>query len=171
MNDRLMQLLILYRIDANLFSPMVDVHSVADIVADVAARYESVLSINNITLNYSSTEDAYCFCDNALIISALGAAVNNAQRYCRRHIALTASSSNGQICFSVEDDGPGFPAEILLDWENRGNPLDLGEDKTGLGLHLSRLIADLHSTDKQPGYAAIDNNSGLGGARFRLILP
>ncbi|MGR9115486.1 MAG: sensor histidine kinase [Gammaproteobacteria bacterium] len=172
MNSSLMQLLILYKIDSSLFKPVIDEFPVIDILADVAAQQESLLALNNIELMLECPEDLMCYCDNALINTALISIINNAQRYCRKKILLSAhQTAQGGVCFCVEDDGKGYPENLKYSQQAQSIESDFSTGNTGLGLFFAVTIAQLHTQGSQKGYITTDNDSRLGGARFNLLLP
>ena len=172
MNSSLMQLLLLYKIDSSLFKPVIDEYPVSDILADVAAQQESLLALNNIELMLDYPEDLLCYCDNALINTALISIVNNAQRYCSKRILLSAHQDGRDgVCFCVEDDGKGYPENFKYDPETHSFETDFSAGNTGLGLFFAATIAQLHTQGSQKGYIVTDNDSRLGGARFSLFLP
>jgi two-component system, OmpR family, sensor kinase len=76
---------------------------------------------------------------------------------------------NGSICFLVEDDGPGIPADQLERVFDRFHRTDAARDRasggTGLGLAIVRAIAEAH------GGSVSAARSPLGGARIELELP
>lgn len=172
MNSSLMQLLILYKIDSSLFKPVIDEYSVYEIIADVAAQQESLLTLDHKELLLECPEDLFCYCDQALIITTLNSIINNAQRYCRQKILLSAQHTpDDGVCFRIEDDGKGYPANLSYSREAQSQEADLSTENTGLGLFFAVTIAQLHSHGEQKGYITTDNNSRLGGARFSLWLP
>jgi signal transduction histidine kinase len=90
--------------------------------------------------------------DNAAHFSPPGAAIE---------IALRADGD--QIAISVDDSGPGVPAELR---ERLFEPFFTTRDEgTGLGLAIVRQIAEAHG-----GRVVVGERPG-GGARFELRLP
>lgn len=168
MNSSLMQLLILYKIDSSLFCPVIDEYQVKDILDDVVAQQRGVLALGGIGLIVECADDLYCYCDSGLINTVLISIINNAQRYCRKTIVLSAYQSGDSVCFQVEDDGEGYPAELIADLSH---PVANGPGNTGLGLFFAVTIAGLHDNGTKSGIVRIDNNSRFEGARFRLFLP
>jgi len=75
--------------------------------------------------------------------------------------------ARGHVVLSVEDDGPGVPAELREQvFEPFFTTKEAGRG-TGLGLSIARRIVEDHG-----GELALENRSdGLNGARFELRLP
>ena len=75
--------------------------------------------------------------------------IDNAIRFARREVTVTVRPARTGLVVEVEDDGPGFPAEVL-DWV--GEPfISTRKDEGGLGLGifiattlLARTGAKLH---------------------------
>jgi len=84
--------------------------------------------------------------------------LDNAFRHGGREVVLAAAANGEGLLVSVEDDGPGFPAEILS-----GNGAD-ASNASGLGLTVVRAIAAGHG-----GTLALENPGR--GARAVLSLP
>jgi signal transduction histidine kinase len=102
----------------------------------------------------------------------LGSILNNAQRYTNTQIYLSAYKEDEYIIFSIEDDGEGYPSQLLsLDYSNNNSSASSISGSTGLGLHFASTIASFHTTKNNVGLIKIDNESCFGGARFRLFLP
>jgi two-component system, OmpR family, sensor kinase len=76
---------------------------------------------------------------------------------------------SGGIAFTVEDDGPGIPANQLERVFDRFHRTDAARDRAsggaGLGLAIVRAIAEAHGGTVSAASAA------AGGARFDLMLP
>jgi K+-sensing histidine kinase KdpD len=106
-----------------------------------------------------------------LISNALCTLVNNAQRYCKSKILLSAAQEGDFVVFSIEDDGNGYPANLLSSDYKQVPQVDLASGNTGLGLFFAETIANLHIQADKRGFIVTDNNSQYGGARFKLYLP
>lgn len=171
MNNSLIQLLELYKIDSEKFTLNIDEYLTDDILNEVKAQQAPLLQLNNISLSIDCPEDLYCYCDYALICIALSSLLNNAQRYTQAKIHLSAYQEQDYLVFSIEDDGAGYPEQILAIDPVNSQQRDWITGSTGLGLHFVSTIATLHTSKKHQGMIKFDNNSGLGGARFRLFLP
>ncbi len=171
MNNILMQLLILYKIDLSQFSPTIDEHEVGEILEDVSAQQSTLLSLGNIKLITQCDNDLHCYCDSTLIGNALCTLVNNAQRYCLTKVLLSVAKEGDYVVFCIEDDGKGYPENLLTSDYKQLPLIDLATGNTGLGLFFTDTIAQLHVQGDKRGFITTDNNSQFGGARFRLYLP
>lgn len=82
------------------------------------------------------------------------------------HVTLTCRAENGFALFAVQDDGPGFPPEIL---SQGGQLLQTGDfsrsdGHQGLGLYFARTVAEAHG-----GSLLLTNKDGaLAVLRIRL---
>ena len=95
--------------------------------------------------------------------------VTNAATAGARTALLRARTVGGKVLLSVEDDGRGFPpglAEVAFQRFTRG---DAARTRTtGAGLGLSLVAATVEAGG---GSALAGNDSELGGAAVRLVLP
>lgn len=171
MNNSLMQLLTLYKIDLSQFSLSIDEHSVSEILEDIVAQQSTLLALSNIELITQCDEEMFCYCDSALISSALCTLVNNAQRYCLSKVMVSAFIEDDYTVFCIEDDGLGFPENLLSPDYKQLPQLDLVSGNTGLGLFFTETIAQLHVKANNRGFISTDNDSQFGGARFKMYLP
>ncbi len=88
--------------------------------------------------------------------------VDNARRHAR-HVVLAAVAQGRSVLVTVDDDGPGIPADRR---ESVFRPFESGStDGTGLGLTIARDIVRAH------GGEIILEDSPLGGLRARIRLP
>ncbi|OAN42986.1 hypothetical protein A6A04_09800 [Paramagnetospirillum marisnigri] len=107
--------------------------------------------------------------DADLLGIALDALVDNARRHgaAESPVDLTASADRQQVVFTVADRGPGIaPGDVRHIFEKHYRGVASATiPGSGLGLHLVRIIADLHggTVDAHPRPG--------GGALFRLCLP
>ena len=80
------------------------------------------------------------------------------------HIRIFLARDGGDLEIVIEDNGPGFPAEVrnrLLE------PYVTTREKgTGLGLAIVRDVAEIYG-----GTVELDESEDLGGLLVRLVLP
>lgn len=101
-----------------------------------------------------------------------GNLIDNAGKWAKTQVMVTATRAAGgdpampgMIELTIDDDGPGLPAELRKEAVARGKRLD--ETKPGSGLGLS-IVSDLASV--YGGLLALED-SPMGGLRARLRLP
>ncbi|PPD35793.1 MAG: ATP-binding protein [Methylomonas sp.] len=170
-NHSLMQLLVMYKIDSNTFGLIEDEYAALDLLNEAKAQQDRLSQLQNIQVSIECSDDVLCYCDFQHVSNALGTILNNAQRYSRKKVVISASEVEGYLLFSIEDDGEGYPQHLLnADLSNQSN-LDWVTGNTGLGLYFVAAIAGFHKNRDKSGFVKIDNNSRLGGARFSLYLP
>lgn len=170
MNSCVMQLLVLYRLDASHFKPLLEECRVLDILEEAGYQQSLQIQLRQISFAVESSDDLFCFCDDTLINTVLVSIVNNAMRYCRQAIRLSGWQQGDYVCLCIEDDGPGFSSDIIAEAQGVKSS-ELAKGNTGLGLHFASTIAELHSQGQRHGFITVDNESTLGGARFSLFLP
>jgi len=94
--------------------------------------------------------------------------ISNALKY-GKSCVLSVAPSEGFLLISVEDDGPGIPAEQRQNAFKAFQRLDEARNQNtegvGLGLSISQDIAQLH------GGTILLSDSGLGGLKATLRLP
>ncbi len=170
-NNSLIQLLELYKIDSCCFNLDLDEYSVSDILQEVKAQQATLLYLNNLKITTDCPEDLHCYCDYDHICNALGSVLNNALRYTNTQIRLSAHKENNYIVFCIDDDGKGYPEQLLSIGSISNTRSNWISSSTGLGIHFVSKIAELHTAQNNSGFIKLDNDSPLGGARFRLFLP
>ncbi len=95
----------------------------------------------------------------------LGNLMDNAGKWARTRVVVDVRREGSQLCFTVDDDGPGIPEEQRQRMFERGVQLDERRTGSGLGLDIVRALADSYGGSVQA------LASPLGGARLVLRLP
>ncbi|MCW2311284.1 signal transduction histidine kinase [Rhodoferax antarcticus] len=95
----------------------------------------------------------------------LGNLIDNAGKSALQRVVVDVQLSQGQACFTVDDDGPGIPEAEREYMFQRGVQLDEQRAGSGLGLSIVRTLAETYGGSVQAQV------SPLGGARLRLCLP
>ena len=103
--------------------------------------------------------------DPADLDEVLGNLCDNARKWARGRIRITAVPLGDGLRLTVEDDGPGIPPAGRSAVLARGGRLDESAPGTGLGLTIVRDILDRYD-------GTLDlSESPLGGLRVALTLP
>jgi signal transduction histidine kinase len=138
-------------------SPRALLESLQRNVPQVAAAQPSTAAIQ-IKLGALKAAPPFWYFDPRLTRLALDAALNNACRYAQSLVTLDAAVVDGELVFSIEDDGPGLQATAPGEWS------------TGLGTELCRAVARAHRNGGRLGQVHLQDRAE-GGARFELRLP
>ena len=99
------------------------------------------------------------------MLELFGNLLDNACKWARGKVLFVVEPGPG-LEFSVEDDGPGAPAEKLEQLSARGVRLDESVGGYGLGLSIAREIVNYYR-----GEMGFDRSPQLGGFRVRVRLP
>lgn len=172
LNGSLMQLLALYRFEKNQMPITIEEHYLEDLLKDI---YFKNLSFCEQTHKHVEVEVDPSLCwyvDGVLLDYVLNDIVMNALRYSKKWIKISAFEADKQLCIQVDDDGAGFPEEIVHLANSGTQPsTHFVKNRSGLGLFFAKLIAKAHTNSGKEGTIHLENNSPLGGSRFRLYLP
>jgi signal transduction histidine kinase len=163
---RLVAFLTLYRDDAHGLAANEQEENPERVLAQAARFARSIAVRQDIEVEVdTSCAPPEWFFDAYLIGLALEAGVDNATRYARSSIRLSARCEDGWLVLAVEDDGPGLDGEPVI--ANDGS-------RTGLGTELCRTVARLHANDGRSGelrLVGLCNGKDASGTRFELRLP
>ncbi|AWL12262.1 hypothetical protein HMF8227_01789 [Saliniradius amylolyticus] len=171
-NTGLMQLLSLYRAEKQRLPLNIDEHVLEDVVDDIIATHEGYMHNRGLSLEVEQQDpELTWFMDADLVIVLLNDILVNAMRYCRKQIKLTTYVEDDQLCFLLEDDGDGYPEQMLKAGTADMQHFDISSGRTGLGLFFARMIASAHQNNGVRGSIQMENGGSLGGSRFLLKLP
>jgi signal transduction histidine kinase len=95
----------------------------------------------------------------------LGNLIDNACKWARTRVTVSARRVDSHLVIAVEDDGPGVPEERHAEVLHRGRRLDETVAGSGLGLDIVQDIAELYHGSLTLG------DSRIGGLRAQLDLP
>ena len=130
-------------------------------------EFEKVIS-PEIKLKFETTlSDEFTLKTNEkMVLRIINALLENASKYTKEgHIALRADRDDNLLTFTVEDTGCGIPAEEAEHIFERFVKLDSFKEGIGLGLPLSRKLAE-----QLDGNVILDT-SYTDGARFYIKIP
>lgn len=95
----------------------------------------------------------------------LGNLLDNACKWARARVVIESTRAGDTLTITVDDDGPGLPAEMREKVLQRGVRADEQAAGSGLGLAIVRDLAEVYQ-----GVISLDA-SPLGGLRAMLTLP
>jgi len=115
-------------------------------------------------------DDLACQCDEGDVLEVLGNLLENACKWCRQQIRISAKPlAAGGVEICIEDDGPGIPAEVRQQVLQRGQRADPTTAGHGIGLAMVHEIVLLYG-----GQLKIESSiesSALGGTAIYVQLP
>jgi signal transduction histidine kinase len=171
LNNEFIQMLSLYRIENGQYFANIDETSIYELLEEAWLENSDTLAVRNIELSLECDPDLMWFCDRALLLGVLNTTLNNAYKFARSRIRLSATVADHMLILNIDDDGPGYPAEMLISDSNHQKQIDFHSGSTGLGLYFATVTARLHHTKARQGHIALSNDGINGGGRFSLCLP
>ncbi|WP_168203136.1 sensor histidine kinase [Marinobacter fonticola] len=166
----LVQLLGLYRLDQDTLSAHIEEHFLPDYLEAQLARHVPLLEGHGLehTLVCDSVSGYF---DAELLAGVINNTVNNAIRYTRSSIYISAGEHEGYLVIRVADDGSGYPHAMLQSASSAAEPINFQSGSTRLGLYFAEAVAHLHRNGDRCGEIRILNGGPLGGGVFEIWLP
>jgi len=172
LNGMLVQLLGLYKLGVNQLPLQPAYHELDDFLEAQLASHQEVFASRGILATYEV--DPLCplgFFDRELVASVLANIINNAIRHARGSLLISVSDEGGQLVLTINDDGDGYPAEMIESQADYVQGINYYSSSTGLGLYFAGRIAALHQRNGVCGRTRLSNGGPLGGGVFGLYLP
>jgi signal transduction histidine kinase len=169
-NNNLIQLLTLYRMDKSHYNLNIEYNSVPELLEDAVIQNRPLLEFRNISLRTECQEDLSWFFDRDLIAGVLNNVLNNAYRYANGLITITAGVRDGYLAIDIADDGQGYPDYMLTGSAGSGT-INFSTGSTGLGLYFASIVAEMHNNRGKEGYIRTSNCNIGGGGCFSIFLP
>jgi signal transduction histidine kinase len=104
--------------------------------------------------------------DQQDIEEVLGNLLDNALKWSRARLAITAAKRADGIEVLIEDDGPGIPEGDRAEAMKSGARLDTSKPGTGLGLAIAGDLLQAYG-----GTISLEESRDLGGLAVRITLP
>ena len=171
LNNDLMHLLGVYRINERELPIIIDEHEVHEVLQEQFLRNEVLLNKSNMAFELDCDEDEIWYFDSELIGGVINNILVNAVRYSKQRIRLKARVIDDQLSIEVSDDGCGYPDTMLHTPDKPQKAINYRTGSTSLGLYFAAKVAGLHTKNKQTGHITLQNGGDLGGGIFTLYLP
>jgi signal transduction histidine kinase len=134
-------------------------------VAELVSALGHIHAGAGIEAAVSITPETSVKCDPQDLDEMLGNLLDNAWRWARSQLVVSAATHGAFVHIDIDDDGPGLSSEAIDRALVRGMRLDERGDGHGFGLSIARELAELHGGTLDLG------PSPLGGLRASLVLP
>jgi signal transduction histidine kinase len=146
----------------NVLGARVKVRSIAE---DLVFALQRIYNNRPLRFDLDGIRKCSVRCEAQDLEEMLGNLMDNACKWAQNRVVVSCRPSQGYTLVTVEDDGPGIPADKLAHVMQRGQRLDESTQGHGLGLSIVQDIVELYD-----GKLELDD-SELGGLRAQLTLP
>ncbi len=131
-------------------------------IAQLTHTLRQMYADKAVNISWEITGNAQFHGDQEDLLEMLGNLLDNACKWCRRNVSLTASGADS-VVFIVEDDGPGCAESELNLLTRRGFRADESKPGSGLGLAIVYDIVSSYGANLTFGRSA-----ALGGLRVEV---
>lgn len=170
-NNYLIQLMVLYKMDMQAYMLNVTDYEIHDFLLEQVARNQSIIASKGIEAVVDADDELVGYFDSSLVGGLINNIVTNAVRYTDKQLKLSAFEEDGYVVIRIEDDGRGYPADMLGDVNRFEWGVDFVSGSTGFGLYFSAQVAQAHENNGKRGFVKLENGGALGGGVFSLYLP
>ncbi len=140
--------------------------AVAPVVKRLQRSLLKVYADKGVAIELEITADCVFRGDERDLLELLGSLMDNACKYGRRQVRVTAAGGGTQpLLMTVEDDGDGIPLQLRTAILKRGTRADSRQSGHGIGLAVAVDLAESYLGSLQLA------ESALGGACLRVELP
>ena len=139
---------------------------VAETLDELARTLQRIFQAKGVEIDWDADEDLYFHGERQDLLEIAGNAMENACKWGRARVRVRAEPiGETQLRLTVDDDGPGLPAEDREAVLKRGARLDENAPGSGLGLSIIDELARAYG-----GSLTLDAST-LGGLRVDVVLP
>ncbi len=170
-NNALVQLLSIYKLEEDRLPIHYQFLDTEMYLEDVAMNHKILLDAKEIAYEIDCDFDLHWSFDPELMNGVLDNIISNSIRYTKDKIILRGYIGENGLVLEVEDNGPGYPADMLDDPERYIHRTNFSTGSTGLGLYFSAQVAKMHKNNNQAGYIELKNCGTNGGGLFRIVIP
>jgi signal transduction histidine kinase len=153
------------RVDATRRGSAGPATSIAEAAAALGRTLERLYAECGLTIEIDVAADLRVRADREDVDEMLGNLLDNACKWGRRRVRVSAAGDGDHVSVAIEDDGPGIAAALREAVFERGVRADEAPPGSGLGLAIVRDLAVACGGDVRLAEAPI------GGLRVELRLP
>ncbi|MEJ2393261.1 MAG: HAMP domain-containing sensor histidine kinase [Candidatus Thiodiazotropha sp.] len=171
LNNNLIALLSLYKIDNERLTTNIEENHVADFLEEVVIDNRTLATAKGIALDYECDEMLVGYFDEWLIRGVLNNLIGNGLRYTSSRILIRAEMADDYLVLHIEDDGAGFPQRMIDAQAAFNRNETLGEGQTQLGIYFAAMVARAHRNGDKTGHIELSNGAQLSGGCSSIWLP
>jgi two-component system, OmpR family, sensor histidine kinase PhoQ len=145
--------------------PLISNVEVLPLVERLISALNKLNMYSHMDIQLNITEHVYFQGDDSDLMEIMGNLIENACKYGKSKLEVSANQSDQGLDIRIEDDGPGIDAHLRTSILKRGARSDTAGLGQGLGL---AVVTDILSSY---GGGLSISTSPLGGACFSLIFP
>ncbi|WP_425082401.1 sensor histidine kinase [Ruegeria arenilitoris] len=135
------------------------VERLARLFTTIAEREDKILEVK-------SDPELWVRMDTQDIEEVLGNLLDNAVKWCRGKVKLTAKRHEDCVEICIEDDGPGIPEDAIREALRSGGRLDTSVRGSGLGLAIAVDLLNAYGA-----HFDLEKSAALGGLSGRVVIP
>ncbi len=170
-NQSLIQLLTLYKLDNNQLSIQKLEVEVADFIEDCVAAHSLLAANKGIQLDIICDDMMIWFFDPDMVGIAINNILGNSIRYTHSRIVISINLIEGHLVIQIDDDGSGYPENMIQNPGDFIKNTNYSTGSTGLGLFFSATVAQYHQREGRQGRINLKNGGDLNGGCFQIVLP
>ena len=147
---------------------------IAPHIADIAAALGKIYADKNLTFKSRIGADIAAACEPQDLDEMLGNILDNAFKWARTKVEISAAASEGKVTLTLDDDGTGLSDDKLPQALLPGRRLDESAPGTGFGLSITRELAELYGGEHHPvavGDGRAEGGAGSAGGGGLMIVP
>ena len=138
--------------------------AVGPVIDDLKLTLDKVYRDKRVACSVTVVPGASFRGDPGDLTEILGNLMDNAYKYCRNRVRVTATSTSDRLVVTVADDGKGISDEFAAQLFKRGRRADESVPGQGIGLAVVHDTVELYRGSLAVG------RSDLGGAEVRVEL-
>ncbi len=172
LDANLIELLTLYKVGKSIYPLDIQEQTVAEVIHEVLLQKASMFALKGIEIETVCSDALRGYFDRDLITGVLLNALNNAYQFSINKICITASFEAPWLTLRVEDNGPGYPEQMLRsDAVLADKGVNFFSGSTGLGFYFCDQVVKMHKNRGQCGSLSVENGGAYGGGCFVIRLP